>query len=310
MIAALDADILILTGMDHDARHAALTALADALQRAGHPYPHRYAPQGNAGIPTGFDADADGRSGEAADAQGWGRFPGAGGLAVLSRLPLGHATNHADFLWRDLPGTLLPPGTDPGLAALQRLSSQAHVTLPVPLGDRTLTLLLWHATPPAFDGPEDRNGRRNHDEAAFWLRLLDGALPITPPDGPFLLVGQTNLDPRDGDGRPQALLSLLTHPALQDPAPRGSHGRTEPAHGADSALDTALYDRLGGLRLSYILPSADLTVTASGVLWPPPDDPLAPTLAAASHHHPVWVDLHLPAPAAAPAPLDRNAPSR
>ena len=29
----------------------------------------------------------------------------------------------------------------------------------------------WSAipTPPAFDGEEDRNGRRNHDEIRFWV---------------------------------------------------------------------------------------------------------------------------------------------
>ena len=29
-----------------------------------------------------------------------------------------------------------------------------------------------HPTPPAFDGPEDRNGRRNHDEIRFWSDYL------------------------------------------------------------------------------------------------------------------------------------------
>ena len=292
----LDADILILTGFDHDARLQALSAFADTLRRDGLSYPHLYAPQGNAGIPTGFDADRDGRPGEAADAQGWGRFPGSGGLAVLSRFPLmaDQSQNHATFLWRDLPLSLLPQDTDPALAAVQRLSSHAHVVLPVQIGATRLTLLLWHATPPAFDGPEDRNGRRNHDEAAFWLHLLNGALPFVQPDPPFLLAGDANLDPADGDGRPQALLSLLTHPALQDPAPRGTHGRSETDQRGDPALDTALYDSLGGLRLDYLLPSADLTLTASGVLWPPATDPLAPVLATASHHYPVWIDLTLP----------------
>jgi hypothetical protein len=87
---------------------------------------------------------------------------------------------------------------------------------------------------------------------------------------------------------------LLAHPALQDPGPRGAHGREEPAHRGDPALDTALYDRIGGLRVDLLLPSADLRVTAAGVLWPPPDDPLLPDLAAASRHFPVWVDLALP----------------
>jgi endonuclease/exonuclease/phosphatase family metal-dependent hydrolase len=57
-----------------------------------------------------------------------------------------------------------------------------------------------------------------------------------------------------------------------------------------------LYPDLGGLRLDYVLPSKDLTVTGAGVLWPGADDPLMADLTAASRHFPVWVDLALPAP--------------
>jgi hypothetical protein len=94
-------------------------------------------------------------------------------------------------------------------------------------------------------------------------------------------------------GAPTASAALLSNPALQDPAPRGSHGRAEPDQKGDPALDTALYD-FGGLRVDYVLPSADLRVTGAGVLWPPEGDPLAATLRAASRHYPVWVDLTLP----------------
>jgi len=98
----------------------------------------------------------------------------------------------------------------------------------------------------------------------------------------------------DGDGRPEALRALLDHPALQDPKPRGDHGRVDPGQAGDAALDTALYDGLGGLRVSVILPSADLVVRDAAVLWPPDSDPMAATLAAASRHSPIWVDLALP----------------
>lgn len=302
VLSQLDADILVLTGMDYDPALLALQALARRLADQGLSYPYLHAPRPNSGQPTGHDADGNGTRHDPADAQGWGRFPGAGGTAILSRLPLltDRATDHSGFLWRDLPGHLMPP-TDPALAAIQRLPSHSHLQLPVALPDGgTLMLLIWHATPPVFDGPEDRNGRRNHDEAAFWLRLLDGHLPTPAPQPPFLLIGDANLDPADGDGRPGAILALLSHPALQDPAPRGSHGRTEPNHQGDPALDTVLYSRLGGLRLDYVLPSRDLAVTASGVLWPPPGDPLATVLAAASRHYPVWVDIASPVADAPP----------
>lgn len=296
VMVRLDADILVLTGMDYDPALLALRALSRRLADHGLDYPHLHAPRPNSGQPTGHDIDGNGRRSDPADAQGWGRFPGAGGTAILSRWPLltDRATDHGAFLWRDLPGNLMPP-TDPALAAVQRLSSHSHLSLPVALpGGGTLTLLIWHATPPVFDGPEDRNGRRNHDEAAFWLRLLDGALPIAPPVAPFVLIGDANLDPADGDGRTAALLALLAHPMLQDPAPRGSHDRAEPAHRGDPALDTVLYPSLGGLRLDYILPSRDFAIHGAGVLWPPPDDPFATILAAASRHYPVWLDVSLP----------------
>ncbi|MCZ8153917.1 MAG: endonuclease/exonuclease/phosphatase family protein [Rhodobacteraceae bacterium] len=299
VLIRLDADILVLTAVDHDPALLALRALARRLADQGLVYPHLHAPRPNSGQPTGHDANGNGTTHDPADAQGWGRFPGAGGSAILSRLPLltDRATDHSAFLWRDLPGHLMPP-TDPALATVQRLASHSHLQLPVALPNgETLTLLIWHATPPVFDGPEDRNGRRNHDEAAFWLRLLDGSLPSPPPQPPFLLIGDANLDPADGDGLPGAMTALLTHPMLQDPAPRGSHGRSEPAHAGDPALDTVLYPALGGLRLDYILPSRDLAVAAAGVLWPPAEDPFAATLAAASRHAPVWVDVALPAPA-------------
>ena len=302
VLSRLDADILVLTGMDYDPALLALRAFAQRLADRGLAYPHLHAPRPNSGQPTGHDADGNGTTHDPADAQGWGRFPGAGGTAILSRLPLltDRATDHSAFLWRDLPGHVMPP-TDPALAAIQRLPSHSHLQLPVALPDgRTLTLLIWHATPPVFDGPEDRNGRRNHDEAAFWLRLLDGDLPTPPPAPPLVLIGDANLDAADGDGRPGALMALLSHPLLQDPAPRGSHGRSEPAHDGDPALDTVLYPRLGGLRLDYVLPSRDLAVTASGVLWPPPDDPFAETLATASRHHPVWIDIAAPSDEAPP----------
>lgn len=303
VLLRLDADILVLTGMDHDPGLHALSALALRLQAAGLAYPHLYAPQSNSGQPTGLDVDGDGRLNEPEDAQGWGRFPGAGGIAILSRLPLldDQAKDFSGFLWRDLPQANLPPGMDPGLVEVQRLSSHSHLILPVllPTG-AVLSLLIWHATPPAFDGAEDRNGRRNADEAAIWLHLLNGDLAAAPPAPPFVLLGDANLDTLDGDGRPDALRALLNHPALTDPAPRRTHGRTEPGHRGDPALDTAIYADLGGLRLDYLLPSRDLKSHAGGVLWPPADDPLATTLATASHHYPVWMDLSLPPMAPGP----------
>ncbi len=293
VLAALDADVVLLTSVDYDRGGAALGLLSDQLRAAGVDYPHRFAARPNTGMQTGFDLDGNGRTGDARDAQGFGLYSGNGGMAILSRLPIGAgARDYSDFLWRDLPGGLGDDG--PELAAVQRLATTGFWDVPVETALGPLHLLAWHATPPVFDGPEDRNGRRNHDEAAFWRLFLEGALPMKPAEAPFVLLGDGNLDPADGDGRREGIGGLLAHPALQDPAPKGSHGRTEPGHAGDPALDTVIYDDLGGLRLDYVLPSAGLKVEAAGVMWPAADDPLWPDLAAASHHFPVWVDISLP----------------
>ncbi|MCP4244866.1 MAG: endonuclease/exonuclease/phosphatase family protein, partial [bacterium] len=85
---------------------------------------------------------------------------------MLARFPIADqgAQDFSDLLWRDLPGHNMPDG----VVADLRLSTTGHWRVPVQLpGGEWLDLLTWHATPPVFDGPEDRNGWRNHDEAAF-----------------------------------------------------------------------------------------------------------------------------------------------
>jgi hypothetical protein len=290
VIVALDADVLLLTGIDYDLNGETVAALAEIVATAGAAYPYRLTLRPNTGIATGLDINGNGILAEPRDAQAYGRWAGESGMAILSRLPI-DTENIRDFsamLWQDLPENTRPPDT----AATQLLSTSGHYEVPLRLHDGgSLRLLAYYASPPIFDGPEDRNGRRNHDEAALWLRLLAGDLPFKPPDPPFVILGQSNLDPADGDGRRQAITALLHHPALQDPAPRGSSGRVEPGQSGDPALDTALYPKIGGLRVDLVLPSKDLGITASGVLWPPDADPLAPILTTASRHHPVWVDI-------------------
>jgi hypothetical protein len=45
------------------------------------------------------------------------------------------------------------------------------------------------------------------------------------------------------------------------------------------------------MRADYVLPSAGLTVTAAGVVWPEDGDPLLAVVQAASRHRLVWVDI-------------------
>lgn len=277
------ADVLVLSGLDHDAGGTALSALNDSLAQ---PYPHLVPLRPNAGVPTGFDLDGDGILGPR-DAQGWGRFPGQGGMAVLSRHPIGPVTDLTGLLWRDLPGADPPLADD--VAAVQRLASVGHWIVPVTAPGGTLDVLAFHATPPLF---QPQNPARNADELRLWPLLLDGALDLPAPAGDFVIVGVANVDPQDGLGARDVAAALLADPRLRDPAPRNARNGTDPGHAGDPRTDTALFDPALGLRLDVILPAASLAVAGSGVLWPADGDPFLPVVTAASRHRLIWVDLN------------------
>jgi hypothetical protein len=287
VIAAANADVLVLQRFDYDAGHAALDALAGLLAAAGAPYPHRFALRPNSGWPTGVDIDGDGRSWRARDAHGFGRFNGQGGMAILSRHPFGQVRDFSAVLWRDLPGSRASEVLTPEALAVLRLASVAAWDVEIMLDDGPFHILALHAGPPAFDGPEDRNGLRNADELRFWQLYLEGWAPQGPPFAAarFAVMGPLNVDPDRGEGRRDALLALLTHPRLQDPVPRRPGGGTQTT---DWPGPTP-----GPLRVDYILPAAPLTVLDAGVLWPETDGgALSPSVvAAASVHRLVWVDL-------------------
>nr|WP_245514023.1 endonuclease/exonuclease/phosphatase family protein [Antarcticimicrobium luteum] len=301
VIARAGADILALQGIDWDHEGRALTALTARLDAAGAPYPHRLALRPNSGMASGGDLDGDGVPGGPGDSQGFGHFTGQGGIAVLSRFPI-VADAVRDFsgtLWRDMPGALLPaypdgsPFPSQQAQAIQRLSSTGHWAVPIALPDgTTLTLLTFQAGPPVFDGPEDRNGRRNHDEIVFWKLYLDGAFGPAPPDR-FILAGGANLDPQDGAGRHQAIRALLADPRVTDPRPASEGGARagDQGHAGPDRLDTVDWDGPGRLRVDYVLPSSDWTVEGASVHWPGPGDPGRDAALRASRHRLVWVDL-------------------
>ncbi len=273
-IAQVNPDIITLQGFDYDLEGRALAAFAKALADRGAPYPHRFTAPPNAGRMTDLDLDADGRTGRARDAQGYGRFYGQGAMALLSRHPIltEQIQDFSDMLWRDVPGNLYPmtkdgPFAGPAVHAIQRLSSHGHWVVPIRHPDLgTVHILTFHASPPVFDGPEDRNGRRNHDEVAFWTHYLNGTFGTAPTTG-LILMGDANLDPNRGDGRSTAITTLLNTPTLQDPHP---------------GTDTVLWQQTGPLRVDYVLPSAEWQVTNAGITPPNPT---------ASRHRLVWVDV-------------------
>ncbi len=297
MLQAADADVLVLASFDYDLKGMALEQFAERIGG----YPHRLALRPNRGVPVDWDVDGNGRIERPVDAQGYGEFQGQGGLAILSRLPIDEAgvRDLSAFRWTDLPGHVAPAGTHPD----QRLSTTAHWDIPVETATGSLHLLVWHATPPVFDGPEDRNGRRNHDEAALWAAYLSGELGYDPPRN-FVLAGVANLDPVDGDGRPDALKRLIA--LASDPKPRSQGAELKSVadaganlrHRGDPALDTADWQDEGrgpgNLRVDYVLPARHLNVVDTGVLWPLPESSLGRDVERASRHRLVWLDIRLP----------------
>ena len=290
-------------------------------------YPHRYVPKTNTGVHSGVDLNNDGRvdstpgdEGYGNDAFGFGTFPGQYGMVIYSRFPVvgDEVRTFRRLLWKEMPDNLLPKDwySDEAADAL-RLSSKNHVDVPFDVNGETLHLLASHPTPPSFDGDADRNGRRNHDEIRFWSDYISGGerAAYIRDDGkrsgglgvdrPFVLVGDLNNDPKDGDGRKKAIRNLLGHPRIQDPRPtsRGAataardDGGKNTSHEGAPQLDTADFDdrRVGNLRVDYALPSAGLDVAETGVFWPDSgQDGADPS--SVSDHRLVWVDITLATP--------------
>ncbi len=283
VIAAVSPDVLTLQGIDWDHDGLALTAFLNRLKQAGVDYPHSFSGQPNTGQETDLDLDGDGKLYGPGDAQGWGRFTGQGGLAVLSRFPIAteEVRDFSTLLWRDLPDAQMPekdgqPFPSREALTIQRLSSTAHWVVPIDAPGGRVHVLTFHASPPVFDGEEDRNGLRNHDEIRLWAHYLGGAFGPAPQTR-FVISGDANQDPVLGEGRKPAIRSLLSDPRLQDPL-------------SDSG-PTVAWRNVGELRVDYVLPSQDWDVVDAGIHWPKAGTDARQAASGASRHRLVWVDL-------------------
>jgi endonuclease/exonuclease/phosphatase family metal-dependent hydrolase len=320
-------DVLLLNEFDYDAAGR----LADLFQQRylGEPqsgqaaieYAYRYFAPVNTGVPSGLDLNRDGVAGSGDDAWGYGNHPGQYGMLVLSRFPIDAAQvrTFQHLRWASLPGARAPreeggaPFWSDAVWQQLRLSSKSHWDVPIstPLG--TVHFLVSHPTPPVFDGPENRNGRRNFDEIRLWAEYLSpgdrpwlcddtGRCGGLAPDARFVLAGDLNADPVDGDGVPGAIAQLLQHPRVDASLVPGSSGAAQRAAQYDLARrgDTHHHTgdfgpRAGTLRLDYVLPSRGFALRGGGVFWPvsPPEHV---AWAEASDHHLVWIDLADPDP--------------
>ncbi len=333
-------DVLLINEFDFDAGGVAAQLFQSnylsVSQNGAAPimYPYRFVAPSNTGIPSGFDLDNFGGVGGPNDAFGFGFFPGQFGMAVYSMYPIDPLTVRTFqlFLWKDMPGALLPddlstpaPGDwySPAELDVFRLSSKSHWDVPIEIGNKTVHFLVSHPTPPVFDGAEDRNGTRNHDEIRFWADYVipsrsgyivddQGMAGGLSAGAMFVIAGDQNADPFDGDSSADAALQLVEHPLINTTVTPDSEGGPEQSalqggvnvgHLGDPAFDTADFSDsppfgAGNLRADYVLPGKELLILDAGVFWPLSSDPLFPLVGTfpfpGSDHRLVWVDVRVP----------------
>ncbi len=323
-------DIVLLNEFDYDEagesidafRTNYLEAAVDWTSQPALKFEHAFSGPVNTGVPSELDLDHDGKTGGWGDAFGFGRFPGQYGMVVLSRFPIDAAAARSfqKLLWKNLPTSAVPAAITAGAEAWYsesdlttlRLSSKSHWDVPVKIGNKTFHVLVSHPTPPAFDGPEDRNGRRNHDEIRLWAEYISdqpspwltddkGISGGLPSDASFVILGDQNADPSDGNSFPGAIDLLLKHPRINSshvPTSEGGveatrlQGKINKQHKGDPSHDTSDFSdgSVGNLRADYVLPSRDLEVSAAQIFWPKNGEPGA-DLVECSDHRLVWIDL-------------------
>ncbi len=321
-------------------------------------FPFVYIAPSNTGIASGFDLDNNGSvvntvgaPGYGNDAFGFGQFPGQFGMLVLSKFPIdfANARTFQNFLWKDMPNNLLtndPTIDNPATPVNEnlkgfysdaeinvlRLSSKSHWDLPINVNGTIVHFLVSHPTPPVFDGPEDRNGKRNFDEIRFWADYINpsasgyiyddnGKRGGLPAGANFIIAGDQNADPFDGDSYNNAARQLTENPRINNRVVPSSIGGVEGAedggandfHRGDPRFDTADFnDRLpggpGNLRVDYLLPSANLNIRNAQVFWPSVNDPLfrlvgsrgdaftpfSPDQVPTSDHSAIFIDVDVP----------------
>ncbi len=318
-------DILLINEIDFDDGRS-VQLLAEkylSVGQNGHPpieYRFHYTGPVNTGIDSGLDLNQDQETGGPDDALGFGLFPGQYGMAVYSHIPFDKAAvrSFQNFLWKDMPEAELPVDSETNqpyytrdIMERFRLSSKSHWDIPFRIGDKKLHLLASHPTPPVFDGREDRNGCRNHDEIRLWSDYVSGKADYLyddagqrgglSADSQFVILGDLNADPNDGDSRDGAIEQLLGNELVNNefvPQSTGGaywasqQGGANKKHKGEPLCDTGDFSdkSVGNMRIDYVLPSRTLHVVNSGVFWPKPNEAGAEAVQQ-SDHRLVWIDI-------------------
>lgn len=323
IIQRVNPDVILLNEFDYvnddNIRYFLANYLAKSQQgQAGINYPYFYQGSVNTGVKVNYDLNHDGKvNQQPSDTHGFGHFEGHFGMVLLSKYPINEQKirTFQHFKWHDMPNALQPrdpvtkkPWYTPKAWQTLRLSSKSHWDIPVTIDKKTIHLLASHPTPPVFDGPENRNGKRNHDEIRFWFDYINGEQGNYIYDDvgvkgglalqqPFVILGDQNASTIDGDAiankNSLGIVALLNSDKIQDPKPKSTGAKLHSAEKSHGQHHTAYW----GMRADYVLPSKQgFTLLNSGVFWPEKeheDYRLIKDRQASSDHRLVWVDVKL-----------------
>ena len=321
IIQRVNPDIILLnefdrTSDDHRALKIFIKDYLNVAQNNQQPinFPYFYQAPVNTGVRSPVDLNSDGIKGEVPqDTYGFGYFPGHFGMALLSKYPIDEKAirTFQFFKWKDMPNAMQPidpktnkPWYNKEAWEIFRLSSKSHWDIPIKVGENTIHILASHPTPPVFDGKENRNGKRNHDEIRFWHDY------ITPSKGAyiyddqnqfgglnnkqrFVIMGDQNASNTGGDAIYAGISSLLNSPLIQDAKPTSLGAKAHAKDNPYGKYHTAYW----GMRADYILPSkSGWEIENFGVFWPNQAEKtfrLIKNRQASSDHRLVWLDLKI-----------------
>ncbi len=319
IIQRVNPDIILLnefdrTSDDHRALKKFISNYLNVSQNGQQPinFPYFYQAPVNTGVSAPVDLNGDGIKGEIPqDTYGFGYFPGHFGMALLSKYPIDEEgiRTFQFFKWKDMPNALIPinpktkqPWYNKEAWQVFRLSSKSHWDIPIQVGENVIHILASHPTPPVFDGEENRNGKRNHDEIRFWHDYITPSKSNYIYDDNkhfgglakqqrFVILGDQNASNTDGDAISAGINLLLHSPLIQDAKPKSLGGKEHAPNNPNGQYHTAYW----GMRADYVLPSTSgWKIDSAGVFWPTKNAEtfrLIKDRQASSDHRLVWLDL-------------------
>ncbi|WP_226006563.1 endonuclease/exonuclease/phosphatase family protein [Natrinema salinisoli] len=279
-------------------------------------YPHTLQPESNTGVlpDEEYDFNKDGEAGQRpGDAFGFGVYPGHYAFAIASRHPIeeNRIRSFQEFRWDDMPNNLIVTEEEadddaelyltPEERDVYRLSSKTHIDVPIDVDGDVVHGLFAHPTPPGFDGSENFNGQWNHDEVRFFADYVAGAEYIyddsgetggIADDASYVLMGDMNAGPRTDRPLDPATKYLFDNDDFNT--------RRLPTSPGGAQRGNPYATRFGGdfegvvEQIDYVLPSPDLSLQGSSVVWPSRNASkrgLGDDVSTASDHRLVWADI-------------------